>query len=58
MICSAAGVSGSPLTPYIPNEESLALAIIDRQADGILGCHGSERRGPLDGFVRFESGIK
>jgi AcrR family transcriptional regulator len=43
LLRSAAGVSGSQLTHYFPNKESLVLAVIDWQADSVLGFHRSER---------------
>src|SRR3954464_4447597 len=55
LLRSAAGVSGSQLSHYFPDKESLVLAVIDWQADGVLGLHRSERCGLLDCFVHFES---
>src|SRR3954470_5081371 len=49
LLRTAAGVSGSQLTHYYPNKESLVLAVIDWQADSILGFHRSER------FAGFDS---
>ncbi|MGW4559056.1 hypothetical protein ACWEOV_36255 [Streptomyces sp. NPDC004365] len=39
----AAGVSGSQLSHYFANKESLVRAVIDWQAENMLGFHRSER---------------
>src|SRR3954447_23759404 len=49
LLRSAAGISGSQLSHYFPNKESLVLAVIDWQADSILQFHRRE------GFGGFES---
>lgn len=43
----AAGVSGSQINHYFPTKESLVLAVIEWQAESVLGLHRSER---FDGF--------
>src|SRR3954469_1874623 len=43
LLRNAAGVSGSQLTHYFPNKESLVLGVIDWQASIILEFHRSER---------------
>ncbi|MER7444579.1 TetR/AcrR family transcriptional regulator [Micromonospora avicenniae] len=45
----AAGVSGSQINHYFPTKESLVLAVIQWQAERVLGLHRSEQ------FDRFES---
>lgn len=45
----AAGVSGSQLNHYFPTKESLVLAVIEWQAERVLGLHRSDR------FAGFES---
>ena len=54
LLRSAAGVSGSQLTHYFPNKESLVLAVIDWQADSILGFHRSERFAGFDRVDAFQ----
>lgn len=54
LLRSAAGVSGSQLTHYFPNKESLVLAVIDWQADSILGFHHSERFAGFDSVDAFQ----
>ena len=52
----AAGVSGSQLNHYFPTKESLVLAVIEWQADRVLGLLRSEEFGSfdsLDGFRRW-----
>jgi len=50
----AAGVSGSQLNHYFPNKESLVLAVIDWQADSVLGFHRSERFAGFDSIDAFQ----
>ncbi|MFC0505120.1 TetR/AcrR family transcriptional regulator [Micromonospora costi] len=45
----AAGVSGSQINHYFQTKESLVLAVIEWQAERVLGLHRSEQ------FDRFES---
>ena len=54
LLRSAAGVSGSQLTHYFPNKESLVLAVIDWQADSVLGFHRSERFAGFDSIDAFQ----
>lgn len=54
LLRSAAGVSGSQLTHYFPNKESLVLAVIDWQADSVLGFHHSERFAGFDNVDAFQ----
>lgn len=54
LLRGAAGVSGSQLTHYFPNKESLVLAVIDWQADSILGFHRSERFAGFDSVDAFQ----
>jgi TetR/AcrR family transcriptional regulator, transcriptional repressor for nem operon len=52
----AAGVSGSQLNHYFPTKESLVLAVIEWQADRVLGLlRGEQVQGfcTLDGFRRW-----
>ncbi|MGW7530609.1 TetR family transcriptional regulator, partial [Streptomyces sp. NPDC054783] len=39
LVRRAAGVSGSQLSHYFANKESLVRAVIDWQAEGVLGFH-------------------
>ncbi|MFI5614070.1 TetR/AcrR family transcriptional regulator [Amycolatopsis sp. NPDC051903] len=48
-----AGVSGSQLNHYFPNKESLLLAVIDWQADGVLAFHRSDKFGGFDTIDAF-----
>lgn len=43
----AAGVSGSQINHYFPTKESLVLAVIEWQAERVLGLHRGEQ---FDGF--------
>ena len=54
LLRSAAGVSGSQLTHYFPTKESLVLAVIDWQAESILGFHRSERFAGFDSIDAFQ----
>ena len=54
LLRNAAGVSGSQLSHYFPNKESLLLAVIDWQADSILEFHRSERFGGFDTVEAFQ----
>ncbi|MFJ9755617.1 TetR/AcrR family transcriptional regulator [Streptomyces sp. NPDC101149] len=49
LVRRAAGVSGSQLSHYFANKESLVRAVIDWQAESVLGFHRSER------FARFDT---
>lgn len=48
----AAGVSGSQLTHYFPTKQSLVVAVIDWQADLVLGFHRSPR---FAGFTSIDA---
>jgi AcrR family transcriptional regulator len=54
LLRSAAGVSGSQLTHYFPDKESLVLAVIGWQADSVLGFHRSERFAGFDTIGAFQ----
>ncbi|RKN20835.1 TetR/AcrR family transcriptional regulator [Micromonospora musae] len=47
----AAGVSGSQINHYFPTKESLVLAVIEWQAERVLGLHRGEQ---FDGFESLE----
>ncbi|MEU6206822.1 TetR/AcrR family transcriptional regulator, partial [Micromonospora musae] len=47
----AAGVSGSQINHYFPTKESLVLAVIEWQAERVLGLHRGEQ---FDGFEGLE----
>ncbi|WP_026851139.1 TetR/AcrR family transcriptional regulator [Glaciibacter superstes] len=51
---NAAGVSGSQLTHYFPNKESLILGVIDWQADSVLGFHRDDRFAGFDSIDAFQ----
>lgn len=48
LIRSATGVSGSQLSHYFPDKHSLVLAVIEWQADTMMGRHAEPPRGELD----------
>lgn len=54
LLRGVAGVSGSQLTHYFPDKESLILGVIDWQADSILQFHRSERFGGFDSIDAFQ----
>lgn len=54
LLRSAADVSGSQLSHYFPNKESLVLAVIDWQADSILEFHRSEQFAGFDTIAAFQ----
>lgn len=55
LLRSAAGVSGSQLSHYFPNKESLVLGVIDWQADNILEFHRDERFAGFDTVDAFQA---
>ncbi|GAB2800476.1 TetR/AcrR family transcriptional regulator [Actinoallomurus bryophytorum] len=50
LVRKAAGVSGSQLSHYFPDKESLVRAVISWRADSMMGLRDSPPRGPLDSF--------
>ncbi|MGH3783631.1 MAG: TetR/AcrR family transcriptional regulator [Pseudonocardiaceae bacterium] len=50
MVRAAAGVSGSQLSHYFPDKESLVRAVIAGCADSMMGLRESPPRGALDSF--------
>ena len=48
LVRAATGVSGSQLSHYFPDKHSLVLAVIDWQADTMMGLHDDPPRGELD----------
>ncbi|SCE65549.1 transcriptional regulator, TetR family [Micromonospora coriariae] len=54
LVRRTAGVSGSQLSHYFPTKESLVLAVIDWQADSVLGFHRSERFAGFDTVEAFQ----
>ncbi len=54
MLRQAADVSGSQLAHYFPNKESLVVAVIDWQADSVLGFHRDERFTGFDSIEAFQ----
>ncbi|MDQ0923811.1 AcrR family transcriptional regulator [Pseudarthrobacter sp. W1I19] len=54
LLRTAAGVSGSQLTHYFPNKESLVLGVIDWQASSILEFHRSQRFAGFDTIDAFQ----
>jgi TetR/AcrR family transcriptional repressor of nem operon len=50
LIREAAGVSGSQLSHYFPDKESLVRAVIAWRADSMMGLRESPPRGALDSF--------
>ncbi|MFD0783952.1 TetR/AcrR family transcriptional regulator [Micromonospora azadirachtae] len=49
----AAGVSGSQINHYFPTKESLVLAVIQWQAERVLGLHRSEQFDGLESLEGF-----
>jgi AcrR family transcriptional regulator len=54
LLRDAAGVSGSQLAHYFPTKERLVLAVIDWQADSVLGFHRSERFAGFNSVDAFQ----
>lgn len=48
LIRAATGVSGSQLSHYFPDKHSLVLAVVDWQAETMMGLHDDPPRGELD----------
>jgi AcrR family transcriptional regulator len=53
----AAGVSGSQLSHYFPNKESLVRGVIDWQAASVLGFHRGERFAGFDSIDAFHQWV-
>lgn len=49
----AAGVSGSQINHYFPTKESLVLAVIEWQAERVLGLHRGEQFGGFESIEGF-----
>ncbi|MBW8707361.1 HTH-type transcriptional repressor KstR2 [Streptomyces sp. MBT84] len=54
LVRRAAGVSGSQLSHYFANKESLVRAVIDWQAESVLGFHRSERFAGFDTIEAYQ----
>ncbi|WP_306192760.1 hypothetical protein [Streptomyces sp. MK5] len=52
----AAGVRGPQLSHYLANKESLVRAVIDWQAESVLGFHRSERFAGFDTIEVYQEG--
>lgn len=50
LVRKAAGVSGSQLSHYFADKESLVRAVIGWRADSMIGLDGTRPRGPFDSF--------
>ncbi|MFJ9779179.1 TetR/AcrR family transcriptional regulator [Amycolatopsis sp. NPDC101161] len=55
LIRQAAGVSGSQLSHYFPDKESLVRAVLDWQADAMMGAHSQPPRGELDSVAALRA---
>jgi TetR/AcrR family transcriptional repressor of nem operon len=51
LVRKAAGVSGSQLSHYFPDKESLVRAVIELRADSMIGLGGTRPRGPFDSLA-------
>lgn len=54
LVRNAAGVSGSQLSHYFPNKESLVRGVIDWQASNVLEFHRSDQFGGFDDIDAFQ----
>ncbi|MFF7191538.1 TetR/AcrR family transcriptional regulator [Streptomyces sp. NPDC008222] len=54
LVRRAVGVSGSQLSHYFANKESLVRAVIDWQAESVLGFHRSERFAGFDTIEAYQ----
>ncbi|MEU1601385.1 TetR family transcriptional regulator C-terminal domain-containing protein [Streptomyces sp. NPDC005708] len=54
LVRRAGGVSGSQLSHYFANKESLVRAVIDWQAESVLGFHRSERFAGFDTIEAYQ----
>ncbi|GIF73340.1 TetR/AcrR family transcriptional regulator [Asanoa siamensis] len=52
---SAAGVSGSQLSHYFPDKESLLRAVLRWRADAMMGLHQTPPQGPPDSIAALRS---
>lgn len=57
LVRNAAGVSGSQLSHYFPNKESLVRGVIDWQASNVLEFHRSDQFGGFDDIDAFQSWV-
>lgn len=55
LVRAAAGISGSQLSHYFPDKESLVRAVIAWQADAMMGRHQQPPRGPLDSLAALRA---
>jgi AcrR family transcriptional regulator len=55
LVRKAAGASGSQLSHYFPDKESLVRAVIAWRADSMMGLRESPPRGPLDSFAALRA---
>lgn len=55
LVRKAANVSGSQLSHYFPDKESLVRAVIVWQADSMMGVRDDPPRGPLDSFLALHA---
>ncbi len=54
LVRGAAGDSGSQLSHYFANKESLVRAVVDWQAESVLGFHRSERFAGFDTIEAYQ----
>lgn len=55
LVRKAAGVSGSQLSHYFPDKESLVRAVVAWRADSMLGLRETPPRGDLDSFDALQA---
>lgn len=55
LVRKAAGVSGSQLSHYFPDKESLVRAVLAWRADSMLGLRETPPRGDLDSFDALQA---
>ncbi|MGY4652637.1 TetR/AcrR family transcriptional regulator, transcriptional repressor for nem operon [Mycobacterium sp. URHB0021] len=55
MVRDATGISGSQLSHYFPDKESLVRAVLRWRADSMMGLQDHPRQGPLDSFAALHA---
>lgn len=55
LVRTTAGISGSQLSHYFPDKESLVRAVISWQADAMMGRNQQPPRGPLDSVAALRA---
>lgn len=55
LVRGAAGISGSQLSHYFPDKESLVRAVIEWRAGGVMGAHDQPPRAELDSLAALRT---